>query len=140
MGVLVDHQEYRKAKSSKTILIAEDDRLLISMLHDYIKSEFLEMTISLVYDGREALNQLSRQIPSLLIINMMMPGLTGAEVLKNLKARGIYIPTLMTSGYIKNKEEVIQLSGYPDNFLAFLHKPFKLEVLADTIRSLLHND
>ena len=140
MGVLVDLTEYRKAKDIQTILIVDDDQIFVSLLEEFIKSEFPEMAQLLAYNGIEALDQLSRQIPSLLIIGMYMPRLTGAEVLKNLKGKGIIIPALMVSGNIKNKEEVINLSGYPDNCLAFLRKPFKLELLADTIRSLLHND
>ena len=137
MGVLVDLAEYRKAKDIQTVLIVDDDQILVSLLEKFIKSEFPEMAQLLAYNGIEALDQLSRRIPSLLILGMYMPGLTGAEVLKNLKARGIYIPTLMVSGNIKNKEEVIDLSGYPDNSLAFLRKPFKLEILADTMRGLI---
>jgi CheY-like chemotaxis protein len=140
MGVLVDLTEYRKAKDIQTILIVDDDQIFVSLLEEFIKSEFPEMAQLLAYNGIEALDQLSRQIPSLLIIGMYMPRLTGAEVLKNLKGKGIIIPALMVSGNIKNKEEVINLSGYPDNCLSFLRKPFKLELLADTIRSLLHND
>jgi two-component system response regulator MprA len=137
MGILVDLIKYRKAKTNQTVLIVDDDELLVSLLDEFIKSEFPQMTRQLAYNGNEALDQLRRKTPSLLIIGMYMPGLTGAEVLRNLKTRGIYIPTLMVSGNIKNKEEVIDLSGYPDNSLAFLRKPFNLEILADTIRGLL---
>lgn len=137
MSVLVDLQEYRKTKSAKTIIIAEDDQLLNSLLNDFIESEFPEITIFLAYNGIEALNQLSRRIPSLMILNMMMPGLTGAEVLKRLATRRVRFPILVISGSVRSKEEVIKLSGYPEKYLSYLRKPFSLDVLAGTIRGLL---
>lgn len=51
---------------------------------------------------------------------MYMPGLTGAEVLKSMKTRGMDIPALMISGSVNSREEAIELSGYPANRLAFL--------------------
>jgi DNA-binding response OmpR family regulator len=137
MSVLVDLQEYRKTKSAKTIIIAEDDQLLNSLLNDFIESEFPEIAISLAYNGIEALDQLSRRIPSLMILNMMMPGLTGAEVLKRLATRRIRFPILVISGSVRSKEEVIKLSGYPEKYLSYLRKPFSLDVLAGTLRGLL---
>lgn len=139
MGVLVDLAEYRKAKTNQTVLIVDDDELLVSLLDEFIKSEFPEMTRQLAYNGIEALDQLRRNTPSLLIIGMYMPGLTGAEVLKSLKTRRVHIPALMISGNVSSKEEAIKLSGYPANSLAFLRKPFQLEILADTMRGLLCN-
>jgi two-component system response regulator (stage 0 sporulation protein A) len=138
MGVLVDLADYRKAKDIQTVFIVDDDHIIVSLLEEFIKSEFPQMARQLAYNGNEALDQLRRKTPSLLIIGMYMPGLTGAEVLRNLKTRGVKIPTLMISGNVSSKEEAIKLSGYPANRLAFLRKPFQLEILADTIRGLLN--
>jgi len=62
---------------------------------------------------------------------------TGAEVLKSMKTRGMDIPALMISGNVNSREEAIELSGYPENRLAFLRKPSKLEILAEAIRGLM---
>jgi two-component system, response regulator, stage 0 sporulation protein A len=137
MGELVDLVEYKKRKDLLTVLIVDDDKLLVSLLDEYLKSEFPEMARRLAYNGAEALDQIKQKKPSLLIIGMYMPGLTGAEVLKKLKFRGVDIPALMISGNVNSKEEVIKLSGYPGHRLAFLRKPFQLEIFADTIRGLV---
>ena len=65
MGVLVDLAEYRKAKDIQTVLIVDDDQILVSLLEEFIKSEFPEMAQLLAYNGIEALDQLSQRIPSL---------------------------------------------------------------------------
>ena len=137
MGELVDLVEYKKKRDVLTALIVDDDELLVSLLDEYLKSELPDMARRLAYNGAEALDQIHRKMPSLLIIGMYMPGLTGAEVLKELKSLGVDIPVLMISGNLSSKEEVIKLSGYPGHRLAFLRKPFKLEIFADTIRGLV---
>jgi CheY-like chemotaxis protein len=111
--------------------------------YDYYTYEGLNLMMNftgkmrLAYNGSEALDQIQQKMPSLLVIGMYMPGLTGAEVLKKLKSRGVDIPALMISGNVNSKEEVIKLSGYPEHRLAFLRKPFQLEIFADTIRGLM---
>jgi DNA-binding response OmpR family regulator len=137
MGILVDLIEYRKVRAKQTVLIADDDPVLMSLLDEFVKSEFPGMARQLAYNGIEAWDQLRRKLPSLLIIGMYMPGLTGAEVLKSLKTRRIDIPALMISGSVSSKEEANKLSGYRANRLAFLRKPFKLEIFAETIRELM---
>jgi CheY-like chemotaxis protein len=137
MGELVDLVEYKKRRDVLTVLIVDDDEILVSLLDEYLKSELPEMARRLAYNGSEALDQIQQKMPSLLVIGMYMPGLTGAEVLKKLKSQGVDIPALMISGNVNSKEEVIKLSGYPEHRLAFLRKPFQLEIFADTIRGLM---
>jgi hypothetical protein len=48
--------------------------MLISLPNDFIKSEFPEMAILHAYNGIEAMNQLSRSMPSLMILNRIIEG------------------------------------------------------------------
>lgn len=126
-----------KHYAGKTVLIAEDDRLLCEVLAEVIIKEFPGISVRIAYDGIEALEQIAKNRPSLLILNMMMPGKGGAEVLQELWRLKIALPTFVMSGYVKSKAEVAKLGGVPLSSFEFLAKPFKLEKFNKIIGKLL---
>lgn len=84
MCILLDLDRYRKTKALKTVLIVDEDIVLASLLENSIKSEFPTVRASLACNGMEAIDHLKLEIPSLMILGMIMPGMTGVEVLKEL--------------------------------------------------------
>jgi DNA-binding NtrC family response regulator len=57
MGILIDLIEYRKARANQTVLIADGDHVLMSLLDEFVKSEFPGMAGQLAYNGIEAQDQ-----------------------------------------------------------------------------------
>jgi CheY-like chemotaxis protein len=118
----------------RTILLVEDDpvvrhvvRLLLELEGDVV----LEAK-----DGEEALTILSgyQGALDLLLTDVMMPGLSGAEVCDRVRAGRPGLPTLFISGFYP--EAVFPDQRMPDD-AAFLAKPFMPEELIDAVDELL---
>ena len=82
-------------------------------------------------DGQEALRKLAAESYSLLIIDQIMPGMTGFEVIETLRERGESIPIILASGSL-TKEIVEPLKNLER--VGFLDKPFSFKKLAGIIR------
>ncbi len=65
------------------ILIVEDDSFLSSIIFDRLKKE--GYNVSLAADGETALKFIEREIPDLVLLDILMPGISGLEVLKKIK-------------------------------------------------------
>lgn len=73
---------YKKMKQTK-ILIIEDDKFLIKLYSDKLRRQGFEVFGSLT--GEEGLNRLSAEEPDLLILDLVLPGKNGFDVLKEIK-------------------------------------------------------
>lgn len=69
---------------SKPILIVEDDPFLSSIIAEHIKKN--GYIISSVNDGGSALKWLEKEVPDLILLDLVMPGLSGFDVLKKIRA------------------------------------------------------
>lgn len=70
-------------KIIKKVMIVEDDTLLANILSEALKKENFEVII--VSDGLEALNAAEKTHPSVILLDLILPGIDGFEVLKKLK-------------------------------------------------------
>ena len=117
----------------KKILIAEDDEDILFVL----AAGMDDYNIIQAEDGREALRKIKDNSPDLIILDIMMPELNGAdlnaELKKDVKLKDI--PVIIITGR-PNMREIFSTSG--DNKVdAFLEKPFTLQVLKDEIERIL---
>lgn len=69
--------------SSKTILLIEDDKFLSELLNDYLVKHGL--SVEWVADGKEGIKQAKAIKPALILLDLVLPGISGYEVLKQLK-------------------------------------------------------
>jgi CheY-like chemotaxis protein len=68
------------ADEAKTIMVVEDDRFLSFLMKTRLEKE--GFTIVQVFDGAEAIEALKQAVPNLVILDLIMPKVTGFEVLK----------------------------------------------------------
>ena len=108
----------------KTILIIDDDAHIGNMLEEALSKEGYR--VSRAYSGTEALLVLSGIRPDLILLDLMMPGLSGEDVLPKLKG----IPVIVVSAKvdIDNKVDLL-LSGAVD----YVTKPFHTKELSARI-------
>lgn len=122
-----------RVPGKRRILVAEDDEAVQSAIQESLQRSGFE--VELAPDGEEALAQVEKQMPDLLILDIGLPKLDGLSVLKRLKdqekARGLPILVLSATD-IGQAEEALSLGA--DEFLT---KPFSPSVLLDTVRRLL---
>lgn len=102
------------------ILIIDDDIHINEMLEEVLIQERYQ--VSHAYSGTEALLFLANEKPDLILLDLMLPGLTGEEVLSQIEK----IPVIVMSAKVEVKDKVaLLLNGAED----YITKPFEIEEL-----------
>ncbi|WP_227463344.1 response regulator transcription factor [Nocardioides lijunqiniae] len=116
------------------ILVAEDDPKQAELIRRYATAEGHDVT--LVVDGREAVDHVRRQVPDLLILDVMMPRLDGLDVCRILRAspEAEAVPILMLTARRSEDELLHGLDLGADDYLT---KPYSPRELMARVRSLL---
>lgn len=116
---------------SNRILIVDDEKKIARFLELELKYEGYEVTVC--YDGRDAL-ELFKTVPfDLIILDVMMPGLNGIEVLRRIRQTSL-IPIIMLTAKSETMDKVMGLDFGADDYLT---KPFEIEELLARIRNAL---
>jgi DNA-binding response OmpR family regulator len=117
------------------ILIAEDDADVQSLLRHVLESD--GYTVHVAADGSEALRMYDEVSPDLVVLDVMMPRMSGFEVLRELRAdpdRRQDVPVLMLTA--RTGEDDV-LEGFELGVSDFLTKPFVIGELRARVRALL---
>ena len=120
---------------SPLVLVAEDDPDLRSLLRHVLEADGHE--VRLAGDGREALDLIREAAPDLVVLDLMMPRLSGFEVLRELRRPGdtaVETPVLVLSA---RASEVDVLSGFELGAADYMTKPFIVGELCARVRLLL---
>lgn len=114
------------------LLIAEDDpRLLKTLLHIFENNKF---SVDGVDNGDDALNYAMSQEYDGLVLDIMMPGMDGIEVIRRLRANGISTPALFLTARTEVSQRVEGLDAGADDYLP---KPFATTELLARVRAML---
>lgn len=117
---------------SARLLIVEDDPSLARGLGDNFRAEGYE--VSLVARGDQALPSVRELRPDLLVLDLMLPGRSGLEVLRELRAMGSRLPVLVLTAKGDVVDRVVGLELGADDYLP---KPFAVRELLARVRALL---
>jgi len=115
----------------KNILIIDDDIKLIELLSEYIGGNQFE--VSYMLDGVNALDRIKRHPPDLIILDYMMPGKDGLEVLRDIRAHHD-IPIIMLTAKGDETDRIVGLELGADDYLP---KPFNPRELLARIKAIL---
>jgi DNA-binding response OmpR family regulator len=113
------------------ILLADDDVELSGMLTEYLSAE--GFTVDSVHDGKAALSKARDGEYDVVVLDIMMPGKNGLDVLRELRTRSL-IPVLMLTARGEDLDSVVGLELGADDYLA---KPCNPRVLVARIRAIL---
>ncbi len=114
------------------ILVAEDDkRLLKSLVHILEVNNF---SADGVENGFDALEYASSGAYDALVLDIMMPGMDGIQVLRQLRSQGITTPALFLTARTEVSQRVEGLDAGADDYLS---KPFAIDELLARIRAML---
>jgi len=114
------------------ILVAEDEGHLADGLRFNLEAEGYK--VQTVGDGLQAISLCEKETFDLLVLDVMMPGATGFEVLKNLRDRNDFTPVLILTALGK-PEHVLE--GFEAGADDYLPKPFDLSIFLARVKSLL---
>lgn len=104
----------------KKILVVDDDAYIGDMLEEALRKEGYD--VSRAYSGSEALMCLSVERPDLILLDLMLPGLNGEEVLSAIRG----IPVIVVSAKAGTEDKVQLLSG---GAVDYVTKPFAMPEL-----------
>ena len=115
-----------------SILVIEDDRDISQLLSMALTMEHFTPVIA--HDGVSGLREAQRLLPSLILLDLMLPGLDGWEVCRRLRAnpRTRLIPIIMVSARAEEQERVAGLDLGADDYVA---KPFSTRELMARVRA-----
>ena len=118
----------------KNLLIVDDQTGIRMLLEEVFRREGL--TTRIAANGFRALQEIEKELPDCILLDMNMPGLDGIEVLERLSNNGVSIP-------------IIMMTAYGDSFLIdqakalgvknFFTKPFDIYEVRDAVNKILNN-
>lgn len=114
------------------ILIVEDEEPLALRIQKILQDE--HYTAEVAFDGNEGLEQALIEDYDLLILDVMLPGMDGFQILKELRNDGNSVPVLFLTAKTQLEDKVSGLDLGADDYLT---KPFAVPELLARVRSLL---
>ncbi|MEZ4651364.1 MAG: response regulator transcription factor [Candidatus Eisenbacteria bacterium] len=114
------------------ILVVEDDPSISTGLVDLLEGEGYEVT--LVADGLKAVVAFESKGPDLVLLDVMIPGQSGYDVCRQIRARDTHTPVLMLTAKGQEVDKVVGLELGADDYIV---KPFGLQELLARIRAAL---
>jgi CheY-like chemotaxis protein len=107
---------------SGRVLVVDDEVHVRQVLRDFLTTVGDE--VATAASGTEALELVPTFQPDVVLVDMVMPGLSGVEVLDALRRAGVTVPVILISGH---------MIRMPEGFFAMLRKPFDLRKLAEVV-------
>jgi DNA-binding response OmpR family regulator len=114
--------------SQPTVLVVDDDMPILLLMRSVLR-EF-GFSVATASSGEEALSVVRSEKPALVLVDMNMPGMSGLDVIRALRAEFDRLPILILSGHPVSKSELerFQADGA-------VQKPFDLPALIAQIRA-----
>jgi DNA-binding response OmpR family regulator len=114
------------------ILIVEDEPALLRALADNFRFESYEVIEA--SDGEAGFEKATECRPDLMILDIMLPRMSGYDVCRRLRSKGVQIPILMLTARGEESDRVIGLDLGADDYVT---KPFSVRELSARVRALL---
>ena len=115
-------------ETARRVLVVDDETAILSFYSYVLASEGYE--VDRAVDGDEGWKMLQKHSYDLLITDQSMPGLSGTELFRNVRAKGMELPVILATGVTPVRDE-----GLP--FDAILVKPFPAIKLLQMVKQVL---
>src|SRR6185436_16125034 len=114
------------------VLIVEDDPAILRTLADNLKFEKHDVLTAM--DGETAYKLQRSQQPDLIILDLMLPRMSGLDLCRKLRTEGVQVPILVLTARSEEADRVLGLDLGADDYVT---KPFSVAELMARIRALL---
>jgi DNA-binding response OmpR family regulator len=120
---------------SKKILVVDDEPLALSALERLLKNE--GYSVKLAHDGQEALKVCPKYNPDIVILDLMMAGINGEEVCREIRKNSSDTKIIYFSAkqFINSRASFAEPSCHPD---AFITKPASSKIILSTVHRILN--
>lgn len=120
---------------SQRILVVEDESSLAQILVDYLKRDgFLATAIG---DGEEAMAELRQAPPDLLLLDLMLPGMDGLSILRELR-RSSALPVILLTAKVEEIDRLIGLELGADDYVCKPYSPREVVARVKAVLRRLH--
>ena len=116
----------------KKVLVIEDDKSIVDLLEIHLKDLNCEVTTNL--DGTEGLKSATTESYDLIVLDIMLPGVNGFEICKEVRKLDIYTPILMLTSKSEELDKVLGLEMGADDYLT---KPFSIREFIARVKAIL---
>jgi DNA-binding response OmpR family regulator len=117
--------------TSRTVLVVEDDRTINDALAQRLRAEGYEVVQA--FDGPSGVDLARAEVPDVVLLDLMLPGLDGHEVCRRIQA-GRPVPVLMLTARDEEADVLIGLGVGADDYLT---KPFRMREVVARVAALL---
>ena len=115
----------------KKVLVVEDDKSIAELLEIHLKD--LNCEVSLASDGEAGLNNALNKQFNLIVLDLMLPSLSGLEICKQLRKKDDYTPVLMLTAKSEELDKVLGLEVGADDYLT---KPFSIREFIARVKAI----
>src|SRR5512133_1340837 len=116
---------------SKTIMVVDDEKRLVSLVESYLVQEGYRVVTA--HNGVEALAIARREKPDLIVLDVMMPEMDGYEFMRKHRTES-NTPIVLLTARVDDEEKVIGLEVGADDYMT---KPFRPRELVARVRAVL---
>jgi DNA-binding response OmpR family regulator len=116
---------------AQTVLVVDDEDAIAEAVRARLQSEGFDVVVA--SDGPQAIETCASVRPDLVVLDLMLPGMDGLEVCKQIQ-RDRWVPVLMLTA---RAEEVDKIAGFAVGADDYLTKPFSLRELAVRVKAIL---
>jgi two-component system response regulator ResD len=117
--------------SGETILIVDDEPTIVEVVELYLRREGFEVQTAV--DGLAALKAVQQQRPDLIVLDLMLPGMSGLELTRQIRASGA-LPIIMLTARGEETDRVVGLELGADDYVT---KPFSPRELVARVKAVL---
>jgi two-component system response regulator CpxR len=111
------------------VMLVDDEKEFVHTLSERLRTRSLDSSIA--YDGEQALEMIEKDLPDVMVLDLMMPGIDGIEVLRRIKRDHPEVEVIILTGHGSDREK--QLAEELGAF-AYLNKPVDVDLLARVMR------
>lgn len=128
-------EEHEDARKGHTIVVAEDNQGILDMLVEMFSPIYNVVPVT---DGISALNAVRKHLPSLVVSDVLMPGMTGTELCRTIKNDPTlcHIPVILLTARVEVKQNMEGLQQGADDYIT---KPFNSALLLSRCNNLVNS-
>lgn len=122
---------FRREAVRRNVLVVEDQKEIADLVALHLQDLACDVTVA--YDGIVGLAEVEAKPFDLVLLDIMLPGLDGLEILKKMRAKAIYTPVLMLTSKSSEIDRVLCLELGADDYVT---KPFSVTELTARVKAI----
>ncbi len=120
-----------KAMQGKTILVVDDEKLIVDVIKAYLEKE--RYNVVCAYNGRDALTAFDLSAPDLVVLDLMLPDISGEEICQVIRKKS-RVPVIMLTAKVADEDVIKGLNIGADDYVT---KPFSPKQLLARVQAVL---